>query len=106
MTGGEVEIFRVAEGWQDRARAYKVVIDRRVVGQIRRGETMRFEVDPGEHAVRLAIDWVGSPEEPAVVADGESVRFVARPASRRNALRGVIDSFRHRDRWIVLERDE
>jgi hypothetical protein len=41
------------EGWRDRARPYKVVIDGQKVGGIGHGQLESFEVVPGTHEVFL-----------------------------------------------------
>ena len=64
---GSVSIHRDRRGWRDLLRAYKVEIDGTVVGKIRRGETMRHDLSPGRHVVRLKIDWCASRE---VALDG------------------------------------
>ena len=47
-------------GWADRARAYKIVIDDKVVGTIRNGQQVELEVTPGRHRLHLKIDWCRS----------------------------------------------
>ena len=41
----------------DMLRAYKIVLDGRVVGTIRCGKTVQVAVSPGRHTLRLQIDW-------------------------------------------------
>lgn len=47
-------------GWTDRARAYKVVVDGKVIGKIHNGEEASFETTPGQHELVLKIDWCKS----------------------------------------------
>lgn len=44
----------------DRLRKYKIFIDEEYVGDISRDETRKFQLVPGEHRIRLKIDWCGS----------------------------------------------
>jgi hypothetical protein len=55
-----VEIYRDANIWIDRARAYKIVIDNAPAGEIRRGETVVLEVPVGHHELFLKVDWARS----------------------------------------------
>ncbi len=48
------------KAFADWLRAYKVVLDGEVVGQVRNGQQVEFDVAPGRHEVRLKIDWTGS----------------------------------------------
>jgi hypothetical protein len=44
----------------DWLRAYKILLDGEVVGQIRNGREVVLEVPPGRHELSLKIDWAGS----------------------------------------------
>jgi len=54
---GSLLVRRLGNGWQDRFRAYVVLIDNGAVGKLKRGESARFELSPGPHTVQVAIDW-------------------------------------------------
>jgi hypothetical protein len=81
MTGADsaapatIKITRGSEGWTDRARRYKVVVDDNPVGSIRRGETFQIPVQPGDHWVRMTIDWAGSPTIQVRLAPGDVALF-------------------------------
>lgn len=47
-------------GWADKARAYKVVLDDNVIGKIKYGEKIEFDVPDGNHKLFLKIDWCRS----------------------------------------------
>lgn len=47
-------------GYADRIRAYKVVLDGKVVGEIKNGQKLDFDVAPGKHRLNLKIDWCRS----------------------------------------------
>lgn len=44
-------------GYVDRLRAYKVVLDGNVIGEIKNGQQIEFDVPPGKHHLYLKIDW-------------------------------------------------
>ena len=44
-------------GYADRLRAYKVVLDSNIVGEIRNGQQIELKVTPGKHRLQLKIDW-------------------------------------------------
>lgn len=58
--GAQITLRRLRRPLGDVLRAYKVVIDRNAVGDIRRGETKTFDVAPGRHEIHLEIDWAKS----------------------------------------------
>jgi hypothetical protein len=68
-----MHIHRADEKWKDRLRAYKVVVDGRVVGKIKRGETKSFELEPGQHEVYAKIDWTQSQTLRIDVGAGDKV---------------------------------
>jgi cold shock CspA family protein len=47
-------------GYADVLRAYKVVLDGKVIGTIRDGQQVEFDVAPGRHQLQLKIDWCRS----------------------------------------------
>jgi hypothetical protein len=55
-----ITLKRLRRPLGDVLRTYKVVIDGNTVGDIRRGETKTFDVAPGRHEIRFAIDWASS----------------------------------------------
>ena len=57
---GSVTIQRRRAIWRDLLRAYVVTIDGNDVGRLRSGEKRTFSLDPGNHDVRMKIDWCGS----------------------------------------------
>lgn len=103
--GGYVRISRDGSRWQDRARAYEVVIDGEAVGEIRNGATGEFAVDIGPHSLRLKIDWAASPTEHFNVSRGQVVEFQCRGGVRPLlAVWQLVRSIWSRDGWIQLER--
>lgn len=76
----KVQIVRRA-GWIDWLRAYKIVVDGRVVGKVGNGDSAEFDVAPGRHTIQLRIDWCGSPTLEFHAAEGRRVKFMARSLS-------------------------
>ncbi len=56
--------------YRDTIRSYHVEIDGERVGTIRNDKTVGFEVDPGQHSVRLRLLWIASPVYLAEVSPG------------------------------------
>ncbi len=54
-----MKITRV-NGFADKLRAYKIMVDGAEVGTIKDGETKQFTVADGRHTVQLKIDWCTS----------------------------------------------
>jgi len=65
-------------GYADRMRAYKVILDGAVIGEIRNGETKEFRVTPGEHQLSLKIDWCGSKAIAFTAPEGDTPVFRAK----------------------------
>jgi hypothetical protein len=74
---GSLQVRRLQGGWQDRFRAYVILIDKQEVGRLRRGESARFEFSPGPHTLQVAIDWKRS--EAFEISGEESVAFLCGP---------------------------
>jgi hypothetical protein len=99
---GTLVVRRVESGSRDRLRAYKVLIDEREVGRLKRGESATLELSPGSHTVQVAIDWKRSARVD-VSGDGDYT-FRCRPGG--GAFTGLRDLLKHEDgTWLVLEPD-
>jgi len=66
----------------DRIRAYKVVLDKRVIASLHEGETKHLDVAPGAHGLHLRIDYCRSQSVRFEVQPGEIVEFTCRPNAR------------------------
>jgi hypothetical protein len=60
--------------YPDKFRAYKIILDNNVVGEIRDGQSYSLEVPPGQHNLYLKIDWCTS-NSIAFESDGTPVEF-------------------------------
>jgi hypothetical protein len=96
-----IRIEREAAPWRDRARKYKVLVDAREIGTVADGETQEFRLEPGEHSLRLKLDWAGSATVPLTLAAGEVAAFQCRPGGR--SWSALWQSIFARKRYIVLE---
>ena len=47
-------------GYVDRLRAYKVILDEKVIGEIKNGQEITLEIPKGSHQLYLKIDWCRS----------------------------------------------
>ncbi|MGI9022269.1 MAG: hypothetical protein ACR2HV_03335 [Acidimicrobiales bacterium] len=77
-TGAVVRVTRDKSRSPDRTRPYAVVVDEALAGEVRRGQTTEVPVAPGEHVVRVSIDFEHSREWTVSLAEGDAVRFVCR----------------------------
>ena len=101
-----VSIRRAAEPHGDRVRKYRVELDQREVAALAWMETVRLQVAPGPHTLRMKIDWSGSPVVPFQALGDEEIRFVCRPAHTvASVFVALFESIRKRDRWLSLERE-
>jgi hypothetical protein len=96
-----VRIKRKEAAWRDKRRAYKVLIDGAEIGRIRDGETRDFPVSPGQHTVRVKIDWTGSEELTFFARQREVGVFSTHPFTGLAILALLRSIFQH-DRYVVL----
>lgn len=97
-------VVRRPKAWQDKLRAYKIVIDGEGVGTIREGEEKRFAVSPGNHILRLTIDWKGSREFEVSAAEDMPVLFEASPIKQpMPSVGAIIRMLFSREPYIRLE---
>ena len=62
-------------GYVDNRRAYKIVLDKKVIGEIRDGQQVDKDVSRGEHKLYLRIDWCRSNIEEFEYDGGTAVEF-------------------------------
>jgi len=84
---------------RDSLRSYVVFVDEVASGKIARGETLKIDVCPGEHVVRLKIDWTGSRPVHVKLPPGGQVFLVAGPTG--TPLQGIRDLLPGRE-WCYL----
>ena len=79
MHTAKIVVRRPVEGYRDLIRAYQIRVDGRPVGKLKRGEEQIIDVSPGEHDVRMHIDWCSSPAVRIRVGPGETITLRTRP---------------------------
>lgn len=70
-------------GYADRLRAYEVILDGKVVGDIPEATTKSFQISPGPHTLYLKIDYIRSNKVNFEHKSNEALKFVC-----RNNIRG------------------
>jgi hypothetical protein len=75
----QLEIIREAGHYADRKRAYKLIVDEKLVGEIREGESVTVAVEPGTHHVLARIAWCRSPVVEVDLAPGDCLALRCRP---------------------------
>jgi hypothetical protein len=99
-----VVVRRASSGWRDSLRSYKVLIDDREIGLLRRGESGRYEVAPGHHVLAVGIDWKRSRSFEVSGDRDDTISFRCGP--RGSALLALVDLFkRGDDTWLFLTLD-
>ncbi len=53
-------IIKRRKEFRDYFRAYKVILDDKEIGKVKRGETKKFDIPKGDHELHLKIDWCTS----------------------------------------------
>lgn len=95
-----ISIARERSAWRDRLVSYEIVIDDKVVGTVKSGETQRHSVSTGRHRVRVMADKRhGSGEWGVKLSSDEEARFSCRPA------RGIltVGKLLSKNDWIDLQ---
>jgi hypothetical protein len=72
-------VLRRNDGYRDKFRAYRIIVDGREVGKINRNDWVRIPVSAGKHTVQLKIDWCNSRELVISVAAGLSTALECGP---------------------------
>jgi len=74
-------VIERAKRFGDLFRAYEIFLDDELVGEIRHGETIGFDIVPGSYLIHTQIDWCRSQRIAIEVGDGETVRLRTRARS-------------------------
>jgi hypothetical protein len=77
---GQIAVERPGGYYVAAFRRYRIMLDGKKVGALRRGETVSFPVRPGPHIVAARIDWSGSPDVTVHVPPGGQVTLEVEPA--------------------------
>lgn len=101
----KVQVERRA-GWIDLLRAYKIVVDGRVVGKVGNRGSTEFDVAPGRHTIQMKIDWCGSPTLEFHAAEGRRMKFMARSLSGFRVLLAFLFAIFWWNGYITLEQME
>jgi len=97
-----VEVQREFDRLSDHLRSYDVVINGRVTGQLRPGESCALEIAPGSHKLYVKIDWCRSEKVDVHLTPGQTVKF--RCAPRANLFTDLYWATLGRRRYIKLVR--
>ena len=57
-------------------RSYAVVIDDKLHGVIKSGETRHFEISPGAHKIHIKIDWCRSEINTLTLNEGQNIEMI------------------------------
>jgi hypothetical protein len=83
-----IVVFRPNEGFRDKLRRYKILVDGKAVFKLARGEEERIEVPDGEHNVRASIDMRGGPTVHLSLKGAQTARIRVAPGG--TALNAVL----------------
>lgn len=68
--------LRRIDRYQAIMRKFNVILDGKRIDKIKNGDELVFVVEPGEHTLRLRLDWDWSPKQQFSLQDGETIIFV------------------------------
>jgi hypothetical protein len=81
-SGSQIEIARESGHHVDSRRRYNVIIDGKLVGRLSPGESGRYDVAPGRHALYLKISWARSESHEVDLQPGGLATFTCSPRAR------------------------
>jgi hypothetical protein len=76
-----IHVHRRSGRYQDRARAYKVLLDGQEVGKVKHGESVSVDATPGPHRLQMKIDWATSEPIDLDVQPDQDLHFECWPNS-------------------------
>ena len=101
-TGCVIEVARADAGRRDALRAYRVQIDGRTAGEVWPGGAVEVPVPPGEHTVRIRLDWTGSDSLTVECVSGHRVRLACEPSRPGFAIADLVGSITGGKPWVSL----
>lgn len=102
----EIVIRRTNAGWQDRGRNYRVVVDGKELARVANDSSVKIPIAPGNHSVRLQIDWCQSPQLHVVVTEGNPLELECGPNSTPFVALIYVTLLRKRYIWLRLAQHE
>ncbi|GAA0247601.1 hypothetical protein [Cryptosporangium japonicum] len=92
-------VTRTASSARDIWRRYRVEVDGRRIGTLKRGQSLTVDLSPGSHRVQALIDFEGSHPLEVNVPPGEEARLVVEPSEHLMPTFGLATA---RDPYLVL----
>jgi hypothetical protein len=93
-----IHVSRPSGQYQDSLRAYKIRIDGRVVGKVRRGQSIDYKVTPGRHSVQASLDTAKSKVVEVECSAEGATSLEVRPSAGQ-----PLSKLFTRRKWIELE---
>jgi hypothetical protein len=97
-------IYRLPRGSRNLAVRYAVLLDRKRIGLVARGEQLSLHVQPGVHLLRMRLQGTYSRRQRFEIRSGEAVKFVCAQAGSDNFLSDLYRYFVVPHRHIELYR--
>ncbi|MFJ6837302.1 hypothetical protein [Streptomyces sp. NPDC091209] len=98
--GAEIMVFRDESDAYAQLRRYRVYVDGKRVGDIRRGENCVRSLAPGPHTVQVRISWCSSRPSRVEVSPGDRLRFICRASPGVQS--GPAAVYRRRHDFLLL----
>jgi len=92
-------------GYTDIFRAYEILLDGQPIGNIKRGESVEFDVEQGEHVLQLRIDWLTSNTEIFHTMDGPAKFTCGSNFDGKKILLAAIYLFSPKGDYLWLKRN-
>jgi hypothetical protein len=103
--GAELTVSRSPQGWPDRIRRYRLLVDGKAVASLKRGQSVSVPVQPGHHRIWMRIDWCRSRILDVELGDNERIVLTCRSGVRLRLLLFPVYLTVLRARYIGLEEE-
>ncbi len=78
--GAKIVFTRPGGHYRDALRSYTLQVDGTPCGDLKPGQSVAIDVEPGSHIVRALISWTGSPRREVSLGPGDEVHLRVEPA--------------------------
>jgi hypothetical protein len=103
-----IDIVRYRDGWAEKARDYRIMLDGVEVGRLPPGGSVAIPATPGFHELWLKLDWTGSSLVRFSLGQNERIRLRCQSAGDRRPSNvwNQAPRIQRRAPWIAIFPDE
>lgn len=92
-------VIRRKKNYKDSLRSFKIYLDGNLIGKIKNGSTLSFDISEGPHVLKLKIDWCSSNEIEFNYSYKDDVSFICAVSKESN----IINKYSIKNDYLILE---